>query len=947
MTKLRPRALIHRGTISAIGFYVDARLIGGNEARRRILTLWTPGSSVYRIDNGLVIRFPSPVWIDCGNSPGLPLINLKGSLYGAPFASDELSGIGAPMNSIVLVRGGEAVVEPLPDKQLVDLESWIEVAAFDSVQVNSLGIELAPATLVSEKVEFDPRAQLDGVPPESPELAKVISALRSKVRKGTGEAREEFVESGLLERLQSLLVRVASGIRSLFTDLASGRRIRSSSGYTQTTDERAPKKSLVQRLFSSARMLQWRILLGTRAARVIGKVQARYLAKVMDMFERGDLMEALRHAIPLGGKLESEVLRPALWRPSPRFNLSLSPFSTRARSVISLADSLLAHLRQLYRSSFERLEAQGRIEEAAFVLAELLNANEEAVAFLERHGRLRLAAEMAEARELAPGLVVRQWFVAGDVQRAILIARKTGAFSDAVIRLEQRDWKLAEDLRLIWATALADSGDYCGAVDAIWNVDERRALAHGWLDKAIDLGGPAGARALARKLAAVPEEFGTLRDRAAELLEDESLEAASSRGAFAEALRLGTRNPQSRAIARMAIRAILRDSSAHHSVMNNIAFHQLIHFSGDGAVKADAPLMASPETISLKRIDPALRFEFAENDIGSVAIRDAIFLPNGRTLVAIGDAGVLLINREGRTVAHFDQPADRLVVSDHSNSAIAMARRGEVWRLARLELLTRRTDEWCDARIDAFARDYDGSMWFIGARDDFYAIDVTAKRFDALWRVPDVGAVVLAARSKTSCRFVTAEWGPTEEWVYDLPQLRLRSRNQIRLGDTAQICSKTCLAISPDGGLVDQSSYIDTVAPDDQERGTEPSQGAELGVQMVPAKLNLRLFQSGVLQNKVLIGEPGCVPGEPAISNLWIASPVVEDGRCRIRLIDREKFVTRIDVLLGHAEAVVRLTEEWLIIADSRGRLLVFELSSGRMIRNLRQGSAASRSGKV
>ncbi len=140
-----------------------------------------------------------------------------------------------------------------------------------------------------------------------------------------------------------------------------------------------------------------------------------------------------------------------------------------------------------------------------------------------------------------------------------------------------------------------------------------------------------------------------------------------------------------------------------------------------------------------------------------------MFLPNGRTLAAIGEAGVLLLNREGRTVAHFDQPADQLVISDHGDCAIAMARRGEVWRLARLDLLSRHAEEWCEAHVDAFASDHEGSMWFIGAREDFYAIDVNAKRFDALWRVPNVGGTaVLVARSKTSCRFVTAEWGPTE-----------------------------------------------------------------------------------------------------------------------------------------------------------------------------------------
>jgi len=76
-------------------------------------------------------------------------------------------------------------------------------------------------------------------------------------------------------------------------------------------------------------------------------------------------------------------------------------------------------LRRLYREAFHRLESQERIEEAAYLLAEVLHAHEEAVGFLERHGRFLLAAEMAEARHLPPGLVVRQWLLAGNRERAL------------------------------------------------------------------------------------------------------------------------------------------------------------------------------------------------------------------------------------------------------------------------------------------------------------------------------------------------------------------------------------------------------------------------------------------------------------------------------------------------------------------------------------------------
>ena len=72
-------------------------------------------------------------------------------------------------------------------------------------------------------------------------------------------------------------------------------------------------------------------------------------------------------------------------------------------------------------------EAQGKIERAAWVYAELIGDAEEAVQVLERGGKLREAAEVAEKKELAPGLIVRLWFQAGEVERALAIARRTHA----------------------------------------------------------------------------------------------------------------------------------------------------------------------------------------------------------------------------------------------------------------------------------------------------------------------------------------------------------------------------------------------------------------------------------------------------------------------------------------------------------------------------------------
>src|SRR5690606_1366062 len=146
-----------------------------------------------------------------------------------------------------------------------------------------------------------------------------------------------------------------------------------------------------------------KLVLRTRLGRWLGDAHGRYLGELFDMFERGDLDAALRHAIPLGGPTQSGTVSLAKLR--PRGELSIGAHATVATGTLLTATDGYAELRQRYRAAVELLEQRGRIEEAAFVLAELLHADEEAVAFLERHGRLHKAAELAEGRQLAPGLV--------------------------------------------------------------------------------------------------------------------------------------------------------------------------------------------------------------------------------------------------------------------------------------------------------------------------------------------------------------------------------------------------------------------------------------------------------------------------------------------------------------------------------------------------------------
>ena len=666
---IRPRELQHRGVISASGFLFDLTMRDEREARRRVLSLWEPGATVYRLpDLGLLLRLPAPRPISSETAPGIPLVLQDDCLYAAPLDLDEREKLAPPFGSLIVLRGGKAVVLAVTGAMREDCVSWLDVTGWKAADVKTLGLPPAPPRHPAAAPPFDPRAKLTGVPKADAERERIIDAIR---KAQAGGAKSGGAGEGFAEKAGRWLRGVAQGAAD-----ALG------------VEGEAPTGS--SDLYNMARHLTARLAFMTGLAGVIGRRQAEYMRHMMELFERGDLQEALKYAIALGELTEGPPPPHSLDVPVPRTDLSINPHRTKAGSSIGVSGQLNERLREIYRQAFRKLEQEGRIEEAAFTLAELLGANEEAVNFLEKHGKLRLAAEMAEARKLPPGLVVRQWFLAGDIPRAILTARRANAFADAVRRLEQKDAQAGRELRRHWADTLAEAGDYSGALEAIAPllpemrelITERMQIAE-WLDKAIAAGGPSGARMLIRKLAFQPTAAAEVRTQILALLEDEGAETAPDRLALADALCDGEAAPLSRTLARAAVRALLRDAGNGYGPTDKIVYNKVLRFTEDAALRAAAPAPPAAPKADFAAQSPPLYREFTLADSGSLPIYDAAFLPGGRSLVALGEAGLRLLNREGRTITHFEIPAHRLVVSDNGGRALALAPRGETWRIAK------------------------------------------------------------------------------------------------------------------------------------------------------------------------------------------------------------------------------------------------------------------------
>lgn len=684
-----------------------------------------------------------------------------------------------------------------------------------------------------------------------------------------------------------------------------------------------------------------RAILLSRLGGVIGRRQAAYIGRMMEMFERGDFENALRHAIPLGGDLDAGNFVPALGVPQPRADIQIRPHAASGGKALMMA-GLEEHLRPLYRRAFERLAAQGRFKEAAYVLAELLRADAEAVSFLEQHGELRLAAEVAEARKLSADLVVRQWFIAGDRRRAVRVARLHSAFAGAIQRLEKEERRVeAEALRLLWADALARAGDFENAVEQVWAVESAKAktseqfwadnstrpLALEWMRLGMELGGAAGARLLARHLQMADAEWEAAKPYVEALLAGAGPDAARHRAEFARKLPQVS-NPRTQLVARHTARALLRDLQSGETSLSNNNLSNLVRLAADGALRADLPASKTGSHSSAVTEFGTVRIEAA--DRGSVPVQDAILLPDGSTLIGLGELGARWLGWNENVKAQFDQPAHRLVPYLHGNGALLLAERGEATRIARVDLTSHRCAFWHEAILDAVAPRSDGSLWFAAMNGRILAIDLAAESFGKLWDSGELPgrclrlewgpkAIAALVRNESPPLNPEAAPAPMQLWAHSLPELYLRSRLPVEATRWAELHSPEC-------GIV--LEYVLTGSNPLYFGGSLVLVGGSAG------PVCIRFPSETVeLPPKSAGGQLGPLQ----IQGEWIVAPVREAGGCTCYLVSINQRAVKGSITLeGASRLNTRLGEGHLTVSDDLGRVLVLNLTSGQLEKNWR-----------
>ncbi|SDW66680.1 hypothetical protein SAMN05518669_10255 [Variovorax sp. YR634] len=813
-----------------------------DEAARahRIVDAWRAGAQAFRFAEGDLLRFAVPVSLDCDHATGWPLRREGQALCSAELDLAERTGL--PPADVWLVNGGEVLALRIAQAEPLDPSLWLALgpALFDTFDCR----ETLPEPVVLDADGHTLREVLgDAVPPASAAQAEFLKAMteraqREKVLKQVnagpgatpGSSRRDG-GMGMSMRTVAWLAGIAAALffaRALFNALESpstpaGAQTRAHAATSQVDTSslwvslivfglalllawwglrknagdaaRAPSrtkprpgarspKSLKQRGTAQPGRSRWRdwmarLAITSRLSRLLGRQQAAYLSRMLKMFDDGDLEQALRHAIPLGGDAQS--LGQAFGTPGPRNDLSLSG-SLGQNSSISLGNDFEAHLRQLYRKTYEKLDREGRIDEAVFVLAELLQARQEALDYLEKHQRHAQAAELALAWDWPPAVIVRLLCLAGDWRRALAVARRDNAFASAVLQMQERWPDAANRLREEWGQALAQQGEWLKAVDAVWPVAALREQAAAWLLAAEAAGGQLAARALVQRALLLPDTLQACAARLRSLRDDPSLHG--ERAALAVALNAASGHTDaSRGLVAVLMPALLADQSQGLGRLDKKALQSLMRLNADTLLQADLPGGELPgiEAKPLAKQSTMLTFEAPA--AGVHAVLDAVLLDEGRYLIATGEAGAVMTDNTGRVLARFAVPAYRLVVAHSGQLALALAQRDGLWRVSRIDLVQRQVSDLGLSEIDHFAGEFDGIGWTVARGRRIQVIDTGRSLQDVLWQVSDLPGVVtdlLVTREVEQFVVDDESLGPCL-WRYQCPQRRLLSREPLAI----------------------------------------------------------------------------------------------------------------------------------------------------------------------
>lgn len=762
-----------RGWQSVAAFWFPAQGVSVAQRDRRLLQAWATGSRAWRFADGDLLCLAQPLSLQCDSAPGLALCRIDGVLHAAPLTAGERRAL--PSADLVLVQGAQPQPRRLHEGEPLDLSSLLDFSTLALATVYPLRPPPLPAAV--KLPGSDVRGLVGGkVGPRSAATESLMQVMRGEpaapaegpaLRRAAWWGRDAVAGAtvGLLGRLAGKLARASGG------QPASGLQAR-----------HPPQRP------SAWRRQLARLAMLTRISTALGHRQSAHLRRMMSMFERGDLDEGLRNALPLDLDASVPETGPAFGVPGRRDSLQVGA-RRGGRSSIALDDDLVQNLQRMYRAAFEQLDRRGRVDEALFVLAELLGARTEALDYLVRHGRAREAAELAVGWDLSAPVLIRLLLLAGDHQRAVLVARRDNAFAEAVVQLQHEHAALADRLRLEWARQRQQQGEWLEAVETAWPLPDAREEALGWLLDAERSGQLLSARALMLRTALLP---ATLVEHACRI---EALVAAdgdpSQRLAAADALlQMQQPTPAIRAMAGHLLPALAADRAANVADVPLERLKGLLKLSRNTVLSADVPdWSVAPQLASqpLAQRGEPLRLRMQLAGSSALALRDVVVLEGERCLVALGEAGVAMLDARGRVLQRHRSPASRLVLAQSGEVALAVAEREQVCHVARLDLVTGQSRELGSLVADAMSPVFDGTRWTVQSGRDIRLLDVCSSLHEVLWHVDLPAAPVAHGFFREREVWLVPEPGRVSPWAYSAERRRRIAQEPVPIQDVTEL----------------------------------------------------------------------------------------------------------------------------------------------------------------
>jgi hypothetical protein len=277
----------------------------------------------------------------------------------------------------------------------------------------------------------------------------------------------------------------------------------------------------------------------------------------------------------------------------------------------------------------------------------------------------------------------------------------------------------------------------------------------------------------------LPDTLKAYAEHLEELRSDPTL--WMDRANLAEALIGVARGAALHELAAIVTPMVIADHAQNHRSFDRNSLQQLVNLTGDALLQADLPEEGWPV---LQREAVAQRHDTLILDgpeAGAHAIHDAVPLHDRRYLVALGEAGACIVDSTGRRRTHFSIPAERLVLSNSRQVALALARRESMWRVSRIDLAQKTIVDLGLAEIDRFCTQFDGLHWTIARGNRLQVLDTQHSLREIVWQVTGLSGPISALANSLHQEHLLVEMpdGSDEHWIYQLPQRRLLSRDQL------------------------------------------------------------------------------------------------------------------------------------------------------------------------